>query len=237
MTTTKLLLPELTASQSQKHVTHNEALAMLDTLVQLSVADKDLTSPPGSPSTGDAYIVAATATGDWASKEDQIAVYDGDGWIFHEPNAGWLCWVDDESDAYRYSGSSWAPLSVTPRVTSDAGAVLKMGINEELLSGLSGASVATTIVIPTRCVLLGVATRTVTSITGATSYDCGPTGGSASAYGGSLSIAAGSTNIGVIDPTAFYSDTTVTLTANGGNFTAGAVRVSIQYIQLGAATS
>jgi len=50
-------------------------------------------------------------------------------------------------------------------------------------------------------------------------------------------VAATSTNIGVIGPTAFYSDTTVTLTANGGDFTAGAVRVSIQYIQLGAATS
>lgn len=237
MTTTKLSLPELTASQSQKHVTHNEALAMLDTLVQLSAADKDLNTPPVSLSIGDTYIVAATATGDWTSKEDQIAVYDGDGWVFHEPNEGWLCWVDDESEAYRYSGSSWATLSATPRVTSAGGAVLEMGINEELLSGLSGAAVATTIVIPTRCVLLGVATRTVTDITGATSYDCGPTGGAVSAYGGSLGIAAGSTNIGVIGPTAFYSDTTVTLTANGSAFTAGAVRVSIQYIQLGAATS
>jgi hypothetical protein len=37
MTTPKLKLPELTASQSQKHVTHNEALFFLDTLVQLPV--------------------------------------------------------------------------------------------------------------------------------------------------------------------------------------------------------
>lgn len=237
MTTTKLNLPELTASQSQKHVTHNEALAALDTLVQLSVADKDLTSPPGSPSVGDAYIVASVATGDWTSKEGNIAVYDGYGWVFHVPNAGWLCWVEDESDAYRYSGLSWAALSATPRVVSAGGAVLEMGLNEELLTSLSGATVSTTVVIPAGCVLLGVATRVIAGITGATSYDCGPTGGLADAYGGSLGTALGSTNIGVIGPAPFYSDTTVTLTANGGNFTAGAVRVSIQYIQLGVATS
>jgi len=237
MTTTKLNLPELTASQSQKHVTHNEALATLDTLVQLSVLDKDLTSPPGSPSVGDAYIVAATASGGWLSKENDVAVYDGDGWVFHTPNAGWLCWVEDEADAYRYSGSAWGALTATPSVVSAGGASLYMGINEEELTSLSGASVATSIVIPTRCVLLGVSTRTTDDITGATSYDCGPTGGSASAYGGSLGVAAGSTNIGVIGPTAFYSDTTVTLTANGSNFTGGSVRVSIQYLQLGAATS
>ena len=237
MTTTHLNLPELTASQSQKHVTHNEALFYLDTIVQLAVADKDLTAPPGSPTTGDRYIVGTSATGDWASKDDQIATYDGDGWVFMAPNDGWFCWVEDEAKAYRYTSSSWSPLGADPIVTSPNGAFLEMGINEEELTGLSGASVATSIVIPARCVLLGVSTRTTTTIAGATSYDCGPTGGSASAYGGSLGIAAGSTNIGVIGPTAFYSDTTVTLTANGGNFTGGAVRVSIQYIQLGAATS
>jgi len=237
MTTTKLLIPEMTASQSQKHVTFNEALFTLDTLVQLTVLDKDLSAPPSSPTLGDSYIVGGSATGSWLGKENQVTTYDGDGWIFFPPNNGWLCWVEDEGEAYRYSSSTWAILSATPRVTSAAGAVLEMGIVEEELTGLSGSSVDTTIVIPNRCVLLGVATRTTTLITGATSYDCGPTGGTVDAYGGTLGVAATSTNIGVIGPTAFYSDTTVTLTANGGGFTAGAVRVSIQYIQLGAATS
>jgi len=110
MTTTHLSLPELTASQSQKHVTHNEALFYLDTLVQLAVADKDLTAPPGSPTTGDRYIVGASATGDWASKDNQIATYDGDGWVFRAPNTGWLCWVEDEGELYFYDGG-WSTLS------------------------------------------------------------------------------------------------------------------------------
>lgn len=235
MTTTKLLIPEMTASQSQKHVTFNEALFTLDNLVQLSVLDKDLTAPPASPTIGDSYIVGASATGSWLGKANNVASYDGDGWIFFPPNAGWKTWVVDEGKEYQYTGTAWLPSASAVR--SEAGASLELGINEEELTGLSGASVATSIVIPTRSVLLGVSTRTTLAITGATSYDCGPTGGTADAYGGTLGAALGSSNIGVIGPTAFYSNTTVTLTANGGDFTGGSVRVSIQYIKLGAATS
>jgi len=56
-TSTHLLLPYLLASQAQKHVTHNEALRLLDGLVQLAVLDRDLTTPPGRPADGDRYIV------------------------------------------------------------------------------------------------------------------------------------------------------------------------------------
>ena len=60
--TTHLLLPYILAAQAQKHVTHNEALRLLDGLVQLSVLDRDLTAPPGSPTDGDRYIVGSGAT-------------------------------------------------------------------------------------------------------------------------------------------------------------------------------
>ncbi len=63
--TARLRLPEIAAAQAQKHVTHNEALTALDTLVQLGVLDKDLTAPPGSPEEGDGYSVASAGTGDW----------------------------------------------------------------------------------------------------------------------------------------------------------------------------
>jgi hypothetical protein len=63
--TTHLLLPYIQASQAQKHVTHNEALRILDGLVQLSVLDRDLTAPPGSPADGAATSLhrARRATG------------------------------------------------------------------------------------------------------------------------------------------------------------------------------
>jgi hypothetical protein len=99
---------------------------------------------------------------------------------------------------------------------------------EELLS-LSGAAVDSGVTIPDRAIVLGVSTRTVTAITGATSYDCGISGEPAK-FGGSLGVAAGSTNAGAIGPTAFYAATPVRLTANGGSFTGGAVRIAIHYL-------
>ncbi|MEP2758839.1 MAG: phage protease, partial [Hyphomicrobiales bacterium] len=74
-----------------------------------------------------------------------------------------------------------------------------------------------------------VSTRTSTAITGAASYDCG-IAGETSKFGGSLGISEGSTNAGVIGPQAFYSDTAVRLTANGGSFTAGAVKVLLHFM-------
>lgn len=61
METTHLALPCIMPAQAQKHVTHNEALRMLDTLVQLSALDRDRTVPPSAPADGDRHIVAAEA--------------------------------------------------------------------------------------------------------------------------------------------------------------------------------
>jgi Protein of unknown function (DUF2793) len=112
--TARLRLPEIAASQAQKHVTHNEALVYLDTLVQASVLDKDLTAPPGSPSEGDCYIVAGgggTATGDWTSWEKRIARYQDGQWISFLPGEGdgigWTVWVQDEATLYSFDGTNW----------------------------------------------------------------------------------------------------------------------------------
>lgn len=75
-----------------------------------AVLDKDLTAPPGSPSTGDAYIVAATATGAWEGKEDQIALYHDSRWWFIVPGANDrpTVHVIDEDRPYRWNGSTWS---------------------------------------------------------------------------------------------------------------------------------
>ena len=119
---------------------------------------------------------------------------------------------------------------------SPGGAAIGIHVAEELLAGLSGASAPSTITIPGRAIVLGVSTRTATAITGASSYDCG-IAGELSKFGGSLGIATGSTNVGVIGPQAFYAATPIVLTANGGNFTGGDVRIAIQYLLPSAPTS
>jgi len=88
---------------------------------QGSVKDKDLTAPPGSPSTGDRYVVASPATGGWSGKEDDIAEWDGAAWAFDTPAAGWAVWIDDESEIYVFNGSSWGMESLGPHAATHRG--------------------------------------------------------------------------------------------------------------------
>lgn len=106
--TPRIGLPEITASQSNKHVTHNEALAKLDALTQSSVKDR-LTAPPGSPTHGYCYLIIATATGIWAGKENQIAQWYNGAWQYYAPFRGWEIDVEDEDLHYTYTGSAWVP--------------------------------------------------------------------------------------------------------------------------------
>ncbi|HYD15453.1 MAG TPA: DUF2793 domain-containing protein [Hyphomicrobium sp.] len=107
--TSNLKLPYILAAQSQKHITHNEALRALDAIVQLSVADKDLSAPPGSPAEGVRYIVGSSPTGAWAGRGTEIAAYQDAAWAFYAPLEGWLAWVADEDTLYVFNGVTWLP--------------------------------------------------------------------------------------------------------------------------------
>lgn len=104
---THLRLPFILPAQAGKHITHNEALAALDTLTQLAVLDRDLNAPPASPAIGDRYIVGVAPTGAWVGKANQIAAWDGAAWLFHAPEPGWLAFVLDENGLLIWSGIAW----------------------------------------------------------------------------------------------------------------------------------
>jgi len=74
----------------------------------LSAKDRDLTTPPGSPAAGDTYIPAATATGAWAGKEGNVALWDGAAWVFGVPREGWVASIDDEDVMIRHNGTIWS---------------------------------------------------------------------------------------------------------------------------------
>jgi hypothetical protein len=109
--TPNLGLPYILPAQSQKHVTYNNAMRALDAIVQQMVLDRDLATPPSSPSEGDRYIVAATATGDWTGHEGELAAFQDEEWHFYIPREGWLAWVADEDKLYVHDGAGWVPLS------------------------------------------------------------------------------------------------------------------------------
>lgn len=51
------------------------------------------TAPPGSPTSGAGYIIPAGATGPWADKTGQVAVWDGSAWAYAVPRNGWTIHV------------------------------------------------------------------------------------------------------------------------------------------------
>nr|WP_321525994.1 DUF2793 domain-containing protein [uncultured Cohaesibacter sp.] len=128
--TTNLALPYIVGNQNQKHITHNEALRMLDALVQLSVADRDLSAPPAEPEEGARYIVAGGASGAWSGWEGSIAAYLDGAWMRFQPLAGWLAWVTDESRLLCHDGAVWSDFVSTSFSASLAdGTFDKIGIN------------------------------------------------------------------------------------------------------------
>lgn len=113
--TPHLGLPLLAAAQAQKHVTHNEALFALDTLVQLACRDRDLATPPAAPGEGDRYIVAASPSGSWTGHAGQIATWQDGLWRFVAPGAGFLAYLADEHRFVLFDGAAWSafPADVT----------------------------------------------------------------------------------------------------------------------------
>ena len=111
--TSHLALPFLLPSQAQKHVTHNEALRILDGLVQLSVLDRDLATPPDSSADGDRYIVGPGATGAWTGWDGDVASFAEGGWTRLAARPGWRAWVEDEGALVVHDGAGWAGTTST----------------------------------------------------------------------------------------------------------------------------
>lgn len=77
-----------------------------------------LNTPPGSPTSGDIYLVGTSPTGAFTSNANKIATYDGASWNFSSATTGDLLNNVDENSSgdvgvYQYSGSSWSLVSNT----------------------------------------------------------------------------------------------------------------------------
>jgi hypothetical protein len=123
-TSPRLGLPFIAPQQAQKHISFNEAIRVLDTLVQPAVMSRTTATPPGSPASGEAYIVAPSATGAWAGKDGEVASYADGGWDFITPADGWLAFVGDTAEIAICQSGLWSAL-----VTNGGTSIAKFGIN------------------------------------------------------------------------------------------------------------
>lgn len=109
--THNLELPYIMPSQAQKHVTHNEALQMVDALLQLTLQSAALSAPPAEPADGVRYLVGAAAGGAWAGWEGSIAAFIDGAWTRFQPKPGWRAWIADEERFVVWTGSEWRYLA------------------------------------------------------------------------------------------------------------------------------
>lgn len=109
-TSARLSLPFLAASQAQKHVTHNEALRLLDLWVQLVIEGFDADTPPVAPEDGQIWATGAAPTGDWAGQPHSLAIRDGEFWQFTPLVAGCRALSRVSNTLLLWAGNSWQPL-------------------------------------------------------------------------------------------------------------------------------
>jgi hypothetical protein len=105
--TARLAMPFLSVGQAQKELVHNEALQILDALVAAAVEGPPQASAPASPVVGACYLVAADATGDWATKPQCVACYTGGGWRFIEPAEGMIAYIRSDGVWATYRAGAW----------------------------------------------------------------------------------------------------------------------------------
>ncbi len=234
--TTHLLLPYILASQAQKHVTHNEALRLLDAMVQLSVLDRNRPVPPASPVDGDRHIVASGATGLWTGWDLNVAFWVDGVWMRLVPRSGWLAWIAAEQAFVVWNGSAWDPVG-EPVDVSDAvfSLVNDADPTKKALFSLSGISTGTT-----RTFTLPNTSSELAILAGTQTFSGNKTFSGTLTASGTVTVSATAATIGTATTTATYgmgtgaTTTGVTKTLNLG--TSGA-NGSTTVVNIGSATA
>ncbi len=234
--TTHLLLPYILASQAQKHVTHNEALRLLDAMVQLSVIDRTRTAPPVSPTDGDRYIVASGATGLWSGWDLNVAFWVDGVWMRLVPRPGWLAWIADEAVFAVWNGSSWDPVG-EPVDVSDAvfSLVNDADPTKKALFSLSGITTGTT-----RTFTLPNTSSELAILAGTQTFSGNKTFSGTLTASGTVTVSAAAATIGTATTTATYgmgTGTTTTGVTKTVNIGTGGANGSTTVVNIGSATA
>ena len=124
----RLALPFIQPSQAQKHVTHNEALATLDTVVQLAVEAVEANIPPAAPEDGEVWAIGPAPEGAWAGEAGSVATLIDDTWRFIAPQEGWIALDKSTGRLLRRAGGAWGPLA-PPDLVNLAGVGINAGFD------------------------------------------------------------------------------------------------------------
>lgn len=107
LTSARFALPYLAVAQAQKEVIHNEALVLIDALVQPVVVDGPLPDVPTTPVVGQCWLVGSDATGAWSMQDGRMAIWTSGGWRFANAVAGMRVVRQADGNILRFDGFDW----------------------------------------------------------------------------------------------------------------------------------
>jgi len=134
-----------------------------------TVTDYTVTTPP-TPTLNLAYIVAPSATGDWAGEDNNLAIGNGTSWIFFTVLDGNFAFDDNSDNQILFDGTNWSETSTQP--FTDATALVKNAADNTKLIGFDASAITTattrTITMPDTAVDLGDIATNTAKVTNAT---------------------------------------------------------------------
>ncbi|MDO5657833.1 MAG: DUF2793 domain-containing protein [Paracoccus sp. (in: a-proteobacteria)] len=226
----RLGLPFVQQAQAQKHVTMNEALTRLDAMVNPVLQSVTRATPPETVLPGACFAVPTHAGGDWAGQGGQIVMAGNGGWIFAAPQAGMRAFVADEGVTALFDGETWVSGALT---LSPYGSGLIARVIEGEVQPGEGSVQETDIVIPHAAMVIGATARVVEPLTGSLSAWSLGTEGAADRFGQGLGLGAGAWARGMLSqPVTYWQPQPLILTAQGGSFTGGRVRLAVHLLEL-----
>jgi hypothetical protein len=171
------------------------------------------------------------ATNEWFGQDGKVALYSNGGWAFVVPVAGWRAWLVSQNTPVMFDGQQWIPGA---GVISPNGASMFHRVVEIDHTISAGTASATVDIIPAQSLVYGVTGRVLTGISGAaTTWRLGIGGVSDDRYGSGLGLTAGAWVRGLTStPIAYYADTPLTITGEGGDLAGGSVRLAVHLAEL-----
>lgn len=105
--TVRFAMPLLATGQAGKELAHNEALTIIDMLVQPEVAAVGIEVPPVAPEPGQCWIIGPQPAGAWAGRADHLAGWTTSGWRFVAPREGLTGWCSSTGLPIAYRQGVW----------------------------------------------------------------------------------------------------------------------------------
>lgn len=228
--TKRLELPLLQPAQSQKHVTVNEALMRLDGLVNLVLESATQAVPPAEIVDGQCWAVPAGAGGGWQGQDGHVAIGANGGWVYVPVQDGMRGFIRDQGVEAISRNGMWIGGMMSLGML---GSGMSVGMAEAEVTVAAGASFDTGIAIPDGVIVLGAVARVTQALTGTlSSWQLGHADAT-NRFGAGLGVAVGSWARGLLgSPTAYYSPANLVMTAEGGDFTGGRLRIAVHWMQL-----